>query len=62
MEHRFDAQAKALADSVSRREALARLGGGVAGLLLATFGSGRAWSQTGPPLPMRDVLQQPLRN
>lgn len=44
MEHRFDTLAKSLAGSISRREALSRVGGGIAGLLLATVGLGRAWS------------------
>lgn len=44
MEHRFDTLAKAMAGSISRREALSRLGGGAAGLLLACLGIGRAWS------------------
>ena len=43
MENKFDALAKALADSVSRREALSRLGGGLAGLLLTALGGERAW-------------------
>src|SRR4051794_16071541 len=48
MENRFDALAKALADSVSRREALSRLGGGLAGLLLAAVGLGKAWGDSRP--------------
>jgi len=48
MENRFDALAKSLADSVSRREALRRLGGGLAGMLLASLGLGKA---EGAPAP-----------
>src|SRR5690348_7207291 len=48
MENRFDAPANSLADSVSRREALGRLGGGLAGLLLAAVGIGKA---AGAPTP-----------
>jgi hypothetical protein len=47
MEHQFDELAKALAEGVSRREALRRLGGGLAGVLLAFMGLGKAWSQSG---------------
>jgi hypothetical protein len=47
MEHRFDELAKALAEGVSRREALRRIGGGVVALLLASFGVGKAWGQSG---------------
>jgi hypothetical protein len=46
VEHRFDDLAKALAGGVSRREVLRRLGGGLAGALLASLGIGRAWSQS----------------
>jgi hypothetical protein len=46
MEHRFDELAKALAEGVSRREALRRLGGGLAGALLASLGVGKSWSQS----------------
>jgi hypothetical protein len=45
MEHPFDHLAKTLAEGVSRREALRRLGGGMAGFLLASLGLGRAWGQ-----------------
>jgi hypothetical protein len=47
MENRFDELTKALAGGVSRREALRRLGGGLAGVLLASMGLGKAWSQSG---------------
>src|SRR4051812_31812240 len=43
MENRFDTLAKSLADSVSRREALSRLGGGLAGMVLAAVGLGKSW-------------------
>jgi hypothetical protein len=44
MGHQFDELAKSLAGSVSRREALVRLGGGMAGMLLTTLGLGsRGW-------------------
>jgi hypothetical protein len=43
MGNRFDELAKSLAGSVSRREALVRLGGGMAGMLLASLGMGKAW-------------------
>jgi hypothetical protein len=47
---RFDELAKALAEAVPRRQALRRLGGGLAGGLLAslglgTLGAGTAWGQ-----------------
>jgi hypothetical protein len=45
MENRFDTLAKSLAESVSRRQALSRLGGGVAGMLLAAAGLDRAWGK-----------------
>ena len=48
MEHQFDALAKSLAATVSRREAIRRLGGGLAGAVLASLGSGRAWSAPAP--------------
>lgn len=41
----FDELAKDLARGVSRREALRRLGGGMAGAMLASLGVGRAWGQ-----------------
>jgi hypothetical protein len=47
MEHRFDELAKALAGGLSRREALRRLGGGVAAALMSTLGLGKAWGQIG---------------
>ena len=43
MEHRFDELAKELARGLSRREALRRLGGGLAAALLAPLVSTRAW-------------------
>jgi F0F1-type ATP synthase membrane subunit c/vacuolar-type H+-ATPase subunit K len=45
MKDPFDELAKGLADGVSRREALRRLGGGLATTLLASVGLGRAWGQ-----------------
>jgi hypothetical protein len=39
MENRFDELAKSLAGSVSRREALVRLGAGLAGVVLASLGA-----------------------
>ena len=47
MESRFDQLAKDLARGVSRREALRRLGGGLATAMLASLGVGRAWGQGG---------------
>src|SRR5262245_54172029 len=54
MENRFDAAAKALAagdgveaPGVSRREALRKVGAGLAGALLALLGMGSAWGQPG---------------
>src|SRR5262245_44803630 len=47
MEHQFDELAKALAGGLSRREALRRLGGGMAVALLAVLGTGRAEAQGG---------------
>jgi hypothetical protein len=67
MENSFDQLAKDLARGVSRREALWRLGGGLATAMLASLGIGKAWSQSGgnstcakfcesifPPGPDRD--------
>ncbi len=45
MNHQFDELAKAVAGGVSRREALRRLGGGLAAALLASLDQGKAWSQ-----------------
>jgi hypothetical protein len=42
MEHRFDELAKALAEGVSRREVLRRLGGGLAAAALVCLGLGNA--------------------
>jgi len=39
MAHQFDELAKALAEGISRREALRRVGGGLAGVVLALFGA-----------------------
>jgi hypothetical protein len=39
MAHRFDELAKALAEGMSRREALRRVGGGLVGVILAVFGA-----------------------
>jgi hypothetical protein len=47
MTHQFDELAKALAEDLSRREALRRIGGAVAGALLVSLGLGRAWGQSG---------------
>jgi len=44
----FDEWAKDLARGVSRREALRRLGGGLAGALLAALGLARAWGAPAP--------------
>ena len=38
MDHRFDEIAKDLVGGLSRRQALARLGGGLAGMLLGSLG------------------------
>jgi hypothetical protein len=46
MEHQFDELAKAMAEGVSRREALRRLGSGVAAATLAALGLGNAWGQS----------------
>jgi hypothetical protein len=46
MEHPFDHMAKGLADEVSRREALRRLGGGLATALLGSLGLRTAWGQS----------------
>jgi hypothetical protein len=46
MAHQFDELAKALAEGVSRREALRRIGPGVVGAVLASLGMGRAWAQS----------------
>jgi Stigma-specific protein, Stig1 len=45
MNHAFDELAKALAEDVSRREALRRVGTGLAGALLAAAGLSSAWGQ-----------------
>jgi hypothetical protein len=42
--HHFDEMAKALAGGLSRRQALRRAGGGLAGALLASLGLGQAWA------------------
>src|SRR5262245_57020605 len=47
MENRFDELAKLLAGAHSRREALRRLGGGMAVALLAVLGTGRAEAHGG---------------
>jgi hypothetical protein len=53
MDHRFDDLAKALAGGMSRREAMRRMGGGLAGTLLAALGLARgiapAHAQGFPP-------------
>jgi len=50
VENRFDEMAKAMASSVSRREALRRVAGGFAGAALASLGlsRGRAWGDGNP--------------
>jgi Stigma-specific protein, Stig1 len=48
MAHQFDELAKALAEGVSRREALRRLGGGLVAALLASLGLDKVWADTGP--------------
>jgi hypothetical protein len=45
MDNRFDELAKALAEGVSRREALRRLGGGLLTAMLASLGLETAWGQ-----------------
>src|SRR5437868_789074 len=45
MENRFDELAKALAQGVSRREALRRFGGGLVGVLVASLGLDRGWAK-----------------
>ena len=62
MENQFDALAKSLAGSVSRREALARLGGGVAGLLLAAVGLGKAWGDRAPNSHCEDFCRGIMRD
>jgi Stigma-specific protein, Stig1 len=47
MENPFDRLAKTLAEEVPRREALRRLGGGLAATMLASLGIGKAWGQSG---------------
>jgi hypothetical protein len=47
MEDRFDQLAKSVAGSISRREALRSLGGGLAALLLSTAGLAPAWAARG---------------
>jgi hypothetical protein len=44
MKNRFDELAKDLARGISRREALRRLGGGLAGALLLSLGLPKAWA------------------
>jgi hypothetical protein len=68
MENPFDRLAKTLAEEVPRREAIRRLGGGLAGALLASLGLERAWGQGNsvcagwcvanfPPGPARDTCK-----
>jgi hypothetical protein len=45
MEHQFDELAKALAEGMSRREALRRVGSVLTGALLTAAGLGSAWGQ-----------------
>src|SRR5262245_32040742 len=45
MENRFDQLARSLAGATSRREALRRLGGFLAGTFAATLGMGEVWGQ-----------------
>jgi hypothetical protein len=44
--HHFDEMAKALAGGLSRRQALRKVGGSLAGALLASMGLGKAWGAT----------------
>ena len=44
--HHFDEIAKALASGLTRRQALRRVGGGLAGAMLASLGLGKAWGAT----------------
>jgi hypothetical protein len=46
MQHPFDELTKALAHEMPRRQALRRLGGGLATALLASLGLGEAWGQS----------------
>jgi len=48
-ETRFDELAMALAGGVSRRDALRRIGGGLAGALLASLGLSKSWGAPNPP-------------
>ncbi len=41
----FDELTRVMASGIPRREALRRLGGGLAGALLASLGLGKAWGQ-----------------
>ena len=63
MNHRFefDEWAKDLARGVSRREALRRLGGGLAGALLASLGLERAWGAPNPCSTFCNSLRHPAQ-
>jgi hypothetical protein len=47
----FDEMAKALAEGLTRRQALRKVGGGLAGALLASLGLGKAWGQADDSCP-----------
>jgi hypothetical protein len=55
--HHFDGMAMALAGGLSRRAALRRAGGGLAGALLASLGLERAWGQQGAPKNCADYCK-----
>jgi hypothetical protein len=49
--HHFDEMAKALAGGLTRRQALRRVAGGLAGVLLGSLGVGRVWGQAAGTCP-----------
>ena len=55
--HHFDDMAKALASGLTRRRALRRVGGGLAGALLGSLGLGRAWGQAPTPKNCADYCK-----
>jgi hypothetical protein len=57
----FDEWTKDLARGVSRREALRRLGGGLAGAILAWLGVGRAWAAPNPCSAFCNSLRHPAQ-
>src|ERR1043166_4546073 len=66
MEDRFDALAKSVAGGLSRRDALRRLGGGLAAMLLSAVGLNTAWG-TPPSRPAKcsdycNTLPRPQRS